>query len=53
MSILTHHGNSDSAWPVVVEVGQLVGQSLDVVRLQSRAVLDDIVAGGVHSALSH
>ena len=39
--------------PVVVEVGQLVGQTLDVLRLQPRGVLDYIVAGGVDRALPH
>ena len=52
VSVLTHHGDSHCAWPVVVEVGQLVGQSLDVLRLQSRGVLDDVVAGWVHGTLS-
>ena len=36
----------------VVVVGQLVRQLLEVVRLQVRGVLVDIVAGGVDCALS-
>ena len=51
VGVLTHHGDPHSAGPVVVEVGQLVGQRLDVLGLQAWGVLDDIVAGGVDSPL--
>ena len=53
MCILAGRRHAHGARPVVVEVGQLVGQLLDVLRLQARGVLDDVVAGGVDGALPH
>ena len=53
MGVLAGGGHPDSAGPVVVEVGQLVGQHLDVLGLQAGGVLDDVVAGGVDGALPH
>ena len=44
-----HHGPR----PVVIEVGQLVRQLLEVIGLQAGGVLDDVVAGGVDGALPH
>ena len=35
VSVLADHGDPHRPRPVVVEVGQLVGQRLDVLRLQS------------------
>ena len=40
-------------WPVVVEMTQLVGESLHVVRLEARCVMDDIEAGRTDSTLTH
>ena len=53
MSVLAGGGNTDGAGPVVVEVGELVRQLLQVLRLQSRGVLDHVVAGRVHGPLPH
>ena len=53
MSVLTGSGDSDGAGPVIVEVGQLVGQLLDVLRLEAAAVLNHVVAGGVDCPLPH
>ena len=53
MSILTGGGNTDSAGPVVVEVGQLVSQLLEVLRLEPAGVLHHVVAGRVDGALPH
>ena len=50
--ILTWSWNTNCPWPIVVQVGQLVGQPLQVTRLQPRVVLDDIVGGRIHSSLS-
>lgn len=38
--------------PVVVEVAEFVGQSLHVVRLQSRGVIDDVEVGGRDCSLT-
>lgn len=53
VGVLTHHGDPHCAGPVVVEMGQLVGQRLDVLGLQSRGILDDIVASRVDGPLPH
>ena len=53
MSVLAGGGHPDGAGPVVVEVGQLVGEHLDVLGLEAGGVLDDVVAGGVDGALPH
>ena len=53
MGVLAGGGNTDGAGPVVVEVGQLVRQLLQVLRLQPRGVLHHVVAGGVDGALPH
>ena len=44
MGVLAHHGHPHGPRPVVVEVGPLVSQALD---------LDHVVAGRVHCALPH
>ncbi len=51
MRVLAYGGDSDGARPVEVEVAQLVGEHLEVVRLQPGLVVDDVVGGGVHRAL--
>ena len=51
MSVLAGGGNTNSAGPVVVEVGELVRQLLQVLRLQARGVLNYVVAGRVDGAL--
>ena len=53
VSVLAGGGNTDSARPVVVEVGELVGQLLQVLRLQPRGVPHHVVAGGIDGALLH
>ena len=53
MGVLAGSGNSDSAGPVVVEVGQLVRQLLEVLGLEAAGVLHHVVAGGVNCALPH
>ena len=53
MRILTRSGDPDGAGPVVVEVGQLVGQLLEVLGLQAAGVLHHVVAGRVDCALPH
>ena len=39
--------------PVVVEVAQLVGQTLHVIRLQLSRVMDHVVVGRSHGSLTH
>ena len=51
--ILAGRGHPHSSRPVVVEVGELVGQSLDVLWHQAGGVLHYVVGCGVHSALVH
>ena len=46
MGVLAGGGNSDGAGPVVVEMSQLVGQLLEVLRGQTRGVLDTTVNKG-------
>ena len=53
VSVLAGGGNTDSAGPVVVEVGQLVRQLLEVLRLQAAGVLHHVVTGRVDGALPH
>ena len=51
--ILARSGNPDSARPVVVKVGELVGERLYMLRHQAGGVLHHIVGGWVDSALVH
>ena len=51
MGVLAGSGNSDSAGPVVVEVGQLVRQLLEVLGLEAAGFLHHVVASGVNHAL--
>ena len=53
MSVLAHHRNTNGAGPVEVEMSQLVGQNLDLSRLESAGVFDDIVGRGVDRSLTH
>ena len=53
MGVLAGGGNTDSARPVVVEVGQLVRQLLEVLGLEAAGVLHHVVAGRVDGALPH
>ena len=39
--------------PVVVEMTQLVGESLHVVRLETRCIMDDIEAGWSDGTLTY
>jgi len=49
--ILARSWNSNSARPVIVQMRQLVSELLQVVRLETGSVLDDIVAGRIHGSL--
>ena len=51
--VLTGSGHTHSAGPVVVEVGQLVGQPLQLVGREPALVHDDVVAGRVNCPLPH
>ena len=53
MGVLTGGGNTDSAGPVVVQVGQLVRQLLEVLGLQAAGILHHVVTGRVNGALPH
>ena len=53
VGVLAGGGNTDSAGPVVVEVGELVSQLLEVLRLEPASVLHHVVAGRVDGALPH
>ena len=53
MRIVARSRHPDSAGPVVLEVGELVGERLYVQRQQPRDVLYHIVGGGVDGALVH
>ena len=50
--ILAGRGHTDRAGAVKVEVGQLVGQPLELVRPEPALVPDDVVARWIHSALA-
>ena len=45
--------HTDAHWPVVVEMTQLVSESLYVVRLETRCVIDDVEAGGCDCPLAN
>ena len=51
MGVLTRGGHSYSAGTVKVEMGQLVGQPLQLVGLKPALVHDNVVAGRVDGAL--
>ena len=53
MRILARSRHPDSARPVVVKMGELVGERLDVLRQQPGGVLYHIVGSRVDSALVH
>ena len=53
MRILARSGHPDSSRPVVVEVGELVGERLDVLGHETRCVLHHVVRGWIDSALVH
>ena len=53
MSILARSRHPDSSRPVVVEVGELVGERLDVLWQQPGGVLHYVVGGRVDGALVH
>ena len=53
MRIVARSRHPDSAGPVVLEVGNLLGERLYVQRQQPRDVLYHIVGGGVDGALVH
>ena len=53
VSILAGGRHPDRARPVVVEVGELVGERLDVLWQQPGGVLHYVVGGGVDRALVH
>ena len=53
MSVLARSRNTDSSGPVVIEVGQLVRQLLEVLRLQGTGVLQHVIARGVDGPLPY
>ena len=53
MSVLAGGRNTDSARPVVIEVGQLVRQLLEVLGLRAAGILHHVVTGRVDGALPH
>ena len=53
MRILARSGDPDGAGPVVVEVGELVGERLDVLGQQPRGILHHVVGSGVDGTLVH
>ena len=53
VSVLARSRNTDGPRPVVVEVGQLVRQLLEVLRLQSAGVLQHVVTRGVDGPLPY
>ena len=52
VGILAHGGDSDGAGPIVVEMTQLIWQTLILVSTQVVPVLDDIVIGRAHNPLT-
>lgn len=53
VGVLADAGHPNRPVPVVVEVGELVRQPLDLLGRKAAVVLDDVVAGGVDRALAH
>ena len=45
-------GRSQNTWPVEVQVRQLVGELLKLVRVQVRRVVNNVVVHGCHRSLS-
>ena len=52
MSILAWSWDTNCPRPIVIQMAQLVGEALEVVRLQARAVMNDVTVGWRDSALS-
>ena len=53
VSVLTRSRHTDGTWPIVVQMAQLVCQTLEVIRLETGAVGDDVVMGGGDGSLSY
>lgn len=53
LTYLTWSWDSDSSWPVVVHVSELVGEALEMVRLESRVITHHSVMGRCDSALTY
>ena len=53
MRILTRRGDADGAWPIIVKMCHLIGQTLDLVRGPVAGVVDYHVMGRGHCALTH
>ena len=53
VGVLARRRHAHRAGPVEVEVGQLVGEPLELVRLEPALVHDDVVAGRVDRSLPH
>jgi hypothetical protein len=49
---LTRRWYPDCSWPVIIEVSQLVGQALDLVRFQASLVMHDDVVCWTNSTLA-
>ena len=52
LSYLTRSWYPNCAWPVVIEMCQFVGEFLEVVRLQSRTVMDHNIVSGCDCSLT-
>lgn len=50
---LTRRGNTDSSWPVIVEMSHFVRQSLDLVNLEVALIMDHDVVSWRHCTLSN
>lgn len=53
VGILAWGRDADCAWPVEVQVGELVGKPLHVLGLQCRRVVDDVEVCGCHRSLTY
>jgi len=53
MGILAGSRDTDSSGPVVIEMGQLVGEGLKMDGLEPRRVMDNMVVGGGGRSLAH
>ncbi len=53
MRVLTHGGHADRARPIVVHVCEPKSQLLVVVGLEADRIVNHVVVGRIHGALSH
>lgn len=53
LRVLIDSGNTDTATPIVVEMGLLVSKLLDLVSAQAAGVIDDVIAGRSDCSLAN